>query len=244
MKKNMMLRTASVLLIAVLMSTCAISGTFAKYVTSDSATDTARVAKFGVSVVAQNDSLFETQYAADDTYFGYADLSVAATEKVVAPGTKDNGAMTFSITGTPEVAVNVKFEVTVNKDVFLKAANDLPNMTTGLSTDVFDNTADYYPVVFTLKRNGADVATGNLSVIETEMEKLSKNYDPGTKLEDVCGDYTLTWAWAYGHPDSDAGYDMQDTLLGDLAAGTAAIDAALYNLSIDFEIKVTVTQID
>ena len=34
MKTNIMMRVASTLLIAVLLSTCAISGTFAKYITS------------------------------------------------------------------------------------------------------------------------------------------------------------------------------------------------------------------
>ena len=38
------------LLVAVMISTCAISGTFAKYVTEATGTDTARVAKFGVEV--------------------------------------------------------------------------------------------------------------------------------------------------------------------------------------------------
>lgn len=50
MKKNKIMRIASVLLVAVILTTCAISGTFAKYVTSGSGSDTARVAKFGVTV--------------------------------------------------------------------------------------------------------------------------------------------------------------------------------------------------
>ncbi len=50
MKKNKMMRLASVLLIAVMISTSAISGTYAKYVTSGYAEDNARVAKFGVAV--------------------------------------------------------------------------------------------------------------------------------------------------------------------------------------------------
>ena len=48
MKKNKVMRFASLLLIATLLTTSVISGTFAKYTTSDSAQDTARVAKFGV----------------------------------------------------------------------------------------------------------------------------------------------------------------------------------------------------
>ena len=52
MKKNKMMRLASFLLIAVLVSTSAISGTYAKYTTSGFAEDQARVAKWGVTVAA------------------------------------------------------------------------------------------------------------------------------------------------------------------------------------------------
>ena len=66
MKKNKMMRIASVLLVAVILTTCAISGTFAKYVTSENGSDSARVAKFGVEVTA-NGSTFATEYDTDDT---------------------------------------------------------------------------------------------------------------------------------------------------------------------------------
>ena len=65
MKKNRMMRLASVLLVLTLLSTSVISGTFAKYVTSDQASDTARVAKFGV-VVSASGSLFGTDYVQKD----------------------------------------------------------------------------------------------------------------------------------------------------------------------------------
>ena len=45
MKKNRMMRVASALLVAVLLTTCAISGTFAKYITAEDATDSAAQAK-------------------------------------------------------------------------------------------------------------------------------------------------------------------------------------------------------
>ena len=47
MKKNRMMRAASALLVAVLMTTCTISGTFAKYTTSATGSDAARVANWG-----------------------------------------------------------------------------------------------------------------------------------------------------------------------------------------------------
>ena len=62
MKKNTMMRVASALLVAVLLTTCAISGTFAKYVSSAETSDTARVAKWGWGTTSIAIDLF------DDTY--------------------------------------------------------------------------------------------------------------------------------------------------------------------------------
>ena len=59
MKKNKMMRTASGLLVATLLTTSMISGTFAKYTTQDEASDSARVAKWGVTALATG-SLFGT----------------------------------------------------------------------------------------------------------------------------------------------------------------------------------------
>jgi len=75
MKKNVMMRVASALLVAVLMTTCAISGTFAKYTTSKTDSDSARVAKWGVSVDVVGASAFNTNY-------DNGELEVSSTEKV------------------------------------------------------------------------------------------------------------------------------------------------------------------
>ena len=70
MRKNKFLRLASVMLMLCLITTCAISGTFAKYTTSDEALDSARVAKWGVAVqVLGNDvEMFKPEYAKNDIY--------------------------------------------------------------------------------------------------------------------------------------------------------------------------------
>ncbi|MBE6543940.1 MAG: hypothetical protein E7675_06025 [Ruminococcaceae bacterium] len=255
MKTNKMLRLASILMVAAMISTCAISGTFAKYVTSDDVADKATVAKFGVVVTATG-SLFDTKYTADDTHFGYSGLAVentTTTDNLVAPGTKNTDPMTFSITGTPEVAVRVDIKVNVNEDIFLAEKNGLPDMTTGNPDDTFNNTeaGGYYPVVFTLKQGSTVIAEGNLAKIK-EVFEGSKNHAPNTDLAAIYGEYTLTWAWDYGDEVIDAGFDKHDTLLGDLKAGTALNPAisltegpdADYNLDIDFNIVITVTQID
>lgn len=257
MKKNRMMRLASVLLVLTLLSTSVISGTFAKYVTSDTASDTARVAKFGV-VVTGSGSLFSKTYkdVANGNVPGTdANLTVVSsdTNKLVAPGTKSSDAgLTFAVTGQPEVKVAVKVEVAdTMKDVFLKANTGLPDMTTGNATDTFDNDADYYPVKYTLTQTTTGgtnilVAGKTLTEVKAALEDLTKTYDANTDLAANVGTLKLTWEWEF----DDAGHthDQQDTLLGDLAANPAAfptLNAGTdYNLDTSLTISITVTQVD
>ena len=55
MKKNRIMRLASILLVCVLLTTSVISGTFAKYTTSQDASDSARVAHWGFNAAADFD---------------------------------------------------------------------------------------------------------------------------------------------------------------------------------------------
>jgi hypothetical protein len=109
MRKNKMMRAASALMVAVLLTTCTISGTFAKYVTTASGNDTARVAKWGVVVTGMADTLFAEEY---DAAGGTVKYGTASVEDLVAPGTKNDTGVTFGISGKPEVAVKIKVEVT------------------------------------------------------------------------------------------------------------------------------------
>lgn len=123
MKKNTMMRLASFLLIAVLITTSAISGTYAKYVTQDSASDSARVAKWGVELQVVGNlfgkSYDDTIVAKDDTNLAVQVKDVAtATENVVAPGTKNDDGFTFSLKGQPEVDGKVELDIET-KNVFL-----------------------------------------------------------------------------------------------------------------------------
>jgi flagellin-like hook-associated protein FlgL len=102
MKKNVMMRLACFLLVAVLISTSAISGTYAKYVTKDTAMDSARVAKWGVQIDAAGTTFAEAydakaegnDPAADKTSTAVtvrSDLTHGSINNLVAPGT--NGKM-------------------------------------------------------------------------------------------------------------------------------------------------------
>lgn len=127
MRKNRMMRAASALLVAVLLTTSTISGTFAKYVTQDSAEDTARVAKWGVELQVIG-NLFGEDYVDAIAPDGTAAVELAVMSDtddvdVVAPGTKNDEGFTFSINGKPEVSGRVRVETLQIQNIFL-APND------------------------------------------------------------------------------------------------------------------------
>ena len=232
MKKNKMMRIASVLLVAVILTTCAISGTFAKYVTEDNASDTARVAKFGVTITANGDT-FADAYEKVGDGSGNSNKKVAYTEvgatvkagtqgdKVVAPGTKGDMA-SMTLTGTPEVAVKVTYKATQFK---------LTNWVVGSS--------DYCPLVFTVGTNeykigntGIDDVADLEDAVKNAIQGYSKEYAPGTDLATVAGEsLDVSWEWPFS---TSAENDVKDTALGN-----AAVPGV-----VELNITTTVTQID
>lgn len=232
MKKNKMMRLASVLLVAVLISTCAISGTFAKYVTNGTAKSEARVAKFGVKVAAEG-NLFSTEYTTENT----ADVAKIGTnsvissneDKVVAPGTSGSLTKTM-ITGKPEVAVRVTNEATVT----------LENWTV--------EGKFYCPIVITV--NGTDVDTSDCenaeqfaSAVKTAIDATTAEYEANTDFGNLteaqaAKGLSVSWKWPFY---TDDGADKKDTALGDAAAGIPE-DAQAATISIN--VTTTVTQID
>lgn len=270
MKRSKLMKTIGLLACLCLITSCFVGSTLAKYVTGASANDTARVAKFGVSVTAGG-SLYGTAYqnVTNGNTPGSTNLTVESkanpADNVVAPGTKSaNNGLQFAITGTPEVSVEVAFTVTVAEDIFLKATTGTVGYKnyTGTGAAAFAVANDYYPVVYTLKQNGTQVAQGNLAAIKTYLEgnTVSKTYAPGTDLSTTLDAFTLEWEWDFD--DNTAGtYDKEDTLLGNLAAdGTIAAktdnsgadpivwagltDGTDFNLDSDITIGITVTQVD
>ena len=218
MKKNVMMRVASALLVAVLMTTCAISGTFAKYTTSDSATDSARVAKWGVTVDVVGETAFAKKYndkAADDG------VKVISEDKVVAPGT-DGTLTTVTITGKPEVAVEVL--VTVDLDL-------------GNKWEV--NSAVYCPLVFkvgdtTIQMDNTITTTAALeeAVEKAVKDALVAQHNADETIDDSL---TVTWAWAFSTGatnEEKKANDAKDTALA-AAAPTIA-----------FTCEVIVNQVD
>ena len=251
MRKNKMMRLASGLLVATLLTTSVISGTFAKYVTTNSGKDSATVAKFGVTInVADDMGLFKTTYDKTSEEEGNTVVSATANAKVVAPGTK--GSMKFSISGTPEVATQLT--VAVDNTTAIHLAGGTYKLDAGKFAEKdcsVTTNADYEPI----KWYFGEAAIGDdtkyemtLTDLETALEKLTTENKPNVALDKT---YYIGWKWDF-EPETDFtgtwGYndgtavpytdatvaDFLDTYLGD--------EAKLQTES--FTLKITVTQID
>lgn len=106
--KSKTMRLSALLLVLVLVTSCFVGGSFAKYVREAAGGDGARAAKWGVTI-EPNGNLFSETYATHDataaTLFAN---SVASTDKVVAPGTSGELSQ-IVLGGSPEVAVAVNY---------------------------------------------------------------------------------------------------------------------------------------
>ncbi|MBQ9704393.1 MAG: hypothetical protein IJV68_07635 [Clostridia bacterium] len=237
MLKNKYIKLASILLMLCLITTCGVSSTFAKYTTGGTATDSARVAKWGVTVELTGDDAFKNTY-------GTTVQSSDVNKKVVAPGT--NGQLAeITVSGTPEVAVNM----TVDVDLEL----------TGWTIPEGGGSLEYCPLVFTVGTTKIYMtATSNTTTEELE-ESLenaviaailgnstsSETKDSGRTMsvakptgESVAvSTVTVEWLW-----DLDASTKQSGAL------NTDARDTELATLgtmpTISFELTVSVTQID
>lgn len=253
MKKNRTMRAAVLMLALTLITSCFVGSTFAKYTTGISGSDTARVAKFGVELTFDS-ALFEKQYSNN----AGTDVTVLADDStdVIAPGTNDD-AVIFTISGAPEVDVNVS--ITLNngsalKMVTLTAGDDYEDYTTvdaSGNPGTFDLAQNYYPVKWTLQKKApgagdftnVDGCVGvNLAAINTYLESLNGRYEVDAegvekKFSDIIGEYKLTWTWSL------TGNDAADTLLGQIAAGVATAPAGHVGNE-TFSLKITVEQVD
>ena len=233
------MRVAGLLLALVLVTSCFVGGTFAKYVTSNGGTDEARVAKFGVTVTAAGDVFAKEYNAKDPTVQDYngdviTKSVISSDKKVVAPGTAKNDALTVSVTGKPEVAVEVKYEAHVT-------LND------ALHTDHNWKLADgsyYCPLVITVNGTaykGLDYASATEfeDAVEGAINSLTKNYPANTDLSaSASAGVNVAWEWPFEDTATGAKQtDVKDTYLGDqAAAGKAA--------TVGIVVTTTVTQID
>ena len=187
MKKNIMMRLASILLIAVLMSTCAISGTFAKYVTEQGGTASARVAKWSFKVgdtedITEEEFTFDLGQTITEIGEDAEDSDVAKDngDLLLAPGTQ--GSFEIVLENTSEVTAQYKVEF----DKSTMPANFTYTYTVGVRTvgdDVDEETA---------QKNEQALAT----FTRIDMNKQVT--------------ITVNWTWPFdGDPSSDNQYAEQ-----------------------------------
>lgn len=157
-----------------LISSCAISGTFAKYVTRAEGEDSARVAKWGILLTMEGDELFKSEYEADDpTFTGNtvsATVKASNEDKLVAPGTSSDG-FSATVVGTPEVATRYTLEIPAGwTDIVLPAGEytDYTQLVADQAGELgyngtFTLPADYSPVKWDIT-----VTKGNRTLSLTE----------------------------------------------------------------------------
>lgn len=237
MKKNRMMRLASILLVCVLLTTSVISGTFAKYTTEVNSDDKARVAYWGFQSSNSMDitGLFKDVYGNVDSING---------DDVIAPGTTGSADFTFAwdedvsaygspvaVTG-PEVSYNFAIKVDAVCDPLIKKNKSI--------TWSLDN--KLAPAV-----NGFE--EGSFDALIVAIRKLSGSqggqqvYGPNT-LPDAFSEnddkHTISWTWAingsntYEVDGETLTQDQYDTYMGNAA-----------NLDdVSIEITITATQVD
>lgn len=237
------MRVAGLLLALVLVTSCFVGGTFAKYVTHGGGTDHACVAKFGVTVTATgNDTMFATQYdkAAGAPAALKAQYSVESGDaaKVVAPGTKNDNCLTVSVAGKPEVAVEVDYDAVVN-------------LTGKWEYKYTDNqgtehTEFYCPLVIKV---GDKTFTGTdytsvqdfTAAVAKAITDLSAVYPAGIELSGSASKgFNVSWEWPFEGGTGSKQTDIKDTYLGNQAATLTGTDVP----NVVIQAAVTVTQID
>lgn len=219
MKTNKFMRMASVMLVATLLSTCAISGTFAKYTTTQSAQDNARVAYWGFG--ADKDTTADLDLF-DANYDG-----VAGATNVVAPGTSKEATLSLSYAENdtvkaPEVAYkyDVVAEATSTNGYAALDAN--PNFkwtltVPGGNAQEFDTVAELVAAINATSQ--ARIEAGNMP----------------TGYVDGAASYTVGWNWVF--ETADTGMDAQDATDTEMGNDTTPDDVTI-------KITVTATQLD
>lgn len=221
MRKNKMMRTASGLLVATLLTTCVISGTFAKYTSSASGSDSARVAKWSFKVGDTTDivtsdtftfDLFNTVNEADGTT-KESDVVTAADNAttIIAPGTG----------GFFDIVLKNESEVTATYQIELKEATNIGNI----------------PVMYSLDgKNWFDLTTTDKTVVypSTKTDAPETGLQKAKALENTNGTETIKVYWKW---DFDNNADTTDTAAG--KAQTAGTDQ-----TIKVDAKITATQVD
>ena len=234
--KNKFLTIASAVVVLCLITTCAFSTTLAKYVTGDSASDTARVAKWGIEVSTSGtlfgDSYSDVANGNTITYYNHANASVVADTDgvaIVAPGTQNDTGFQVKITGTPEVdyAVSAATDGTI-EDIYLAAGS-------------YGMMVEQYGVNESTDLSGLYMENAGVYTPATTYYESAKYY----KLQDavtLAGDYYPV-VWSVAADGGLAGVTLSDAkdlnaIAADLIAAVDALDGQANEAS-DASLRLT-----
>lgn len=254
MKKNKMMRTASALLVATLLSTSVIAGTFAKYTTSAEGSDTARVAKWGFE--ANNNSIVLTDLF-KETYSNTKNVETVKSSTngtdVIAPGTGGEAKFKFEYDTTsnnniaaPEV--EYIFAISTEGSSIESSIENNKNIVWSLdgkectSTDADKSSWDVL-LEEIAKLSGSDSVSSENGVVSASKEYKpgelpSKFYNDTSDTNNGSKEHTVSWEWKYNSDSTDTTtINAEDT--ADTAMGNAD---ALANVTL--KITVTATQVD
>lgn len=188
MKKNRMMRLASTLLILTLLTTSAVSGTFAKYTTTASAKDTVRVAAWGFGDSEITLDLFDAAY--NDT------VVASNSDNLIAPGTKKETKIILSYEGTngktaPEVDYIVDLKVDTANTFISDAIKNNPNIKWGFNGVAYDKWDDMIAAI-----------------------NAYEEYVQANALPTIHSGVTIDWEWVFETSDAQ---NEADTDMGDAA---------------------------
>lgn len=192
MKNNKKLfSSVCVMLLVSVIGLVLVSGTYAKYTTSTSGSDSARVARWGFSGVNLTTiELFANAY--DNTVLGDDNA------KVIAPGTTKSATLTF----TPEASTAPEVDYSFDVDVTLDDGTDDGTVDTTLLSKL----------QFKLDSGSfTDFAT-----FQTAVQALSNTHVEAGNLPGESATHTIAWQWVFenGTGETLATNDTSDTALG------------------------------
>jgi len=227
MKKNKMLRLASVLLVCVLASTSIIGGTFAKYTTSAEYTQHARVAKWGLGATATEEfNLFKAVYQNTD-----GKETVKSTENVIAPGTSNEQKLLTITGGAPEVA----YSFTVALDAKSNADENAASTTIAKLDELegFNWTLKKPSDTEAAKYSTFEQLQEAVRALSQETVEVGKLPDGFTDDENEANEKAILIGWEWGFEGNEE---------ADTAAGEAAAAGSLDTFNL--KLTITATQID
>ena len=145
MEKNKTMKMISITLLIVMIALILVSGTYAKYTSSATGSDSARVAKWAFNVggtdIASNTFKFDLFKTIKDSDGNEENDVVSANgDKVIAPGT--SGSFDISLENKSEVSAKygIKFTVTNTKSIPIQFSTDGNTWTDSLTNIAADDT--------------------------------------------------------------------------------------------------------